>query len=163
MVKPFQCLYFCPFRDSNTTEILLAASGPRISSFNVLDGSLLSTWSSIADEGGTKTSLLSNLKNLPKGGKNGVEEDSALQDNDAKRPEKRRKLSPRESGSETVSTEIIVQDQSGGSDTIASAPAVIILTGSSNGKYVVVVTGEDKCIRVFELYGNGILVEISKR
>lgn len=163
MAKPFQCLYFCPFRDSNTTEILLAASGPRISSFNVLDGSLLSTWSSIADEGGAKISLLSNLKNLPKGRKYGVEEGYALQDNDAKRPEKRRKLSPHESGSETVSTEIIVQDRIEGSDIAASTPAVIKLTGSSNGKYVVAVSGEDKCIRVFELYGNGTLVESSKR
>lgn len=163
MIKPFQCLYYCPLRDSNSHNVLLAASGPRIFSFNVSDGSLLSTWSSTADEEGTKNLLQSQPRNLPDGGKNGVEEASASQDNDAERPGKRRKLSPYESESETVSTEIIIQDRNEGSDIAASTPAVIKLTGSANGKYVVAVTGEDKCIRVFELYGNGTLVESSKR
>lgn len=163
MVKPFQCLYYCPLLGSNRNDILLAASGPRIFSFDISGGALLSTWASTADVEGAQNILNSDSKNDPKGGENGVEEESISQDEDAGRPGKRRKLSPHGSGSESVSTGFVVQGRNQSSDIAASTPAVIKLTGSSNGKYVVAVTGEDKCIRVFEVHGSGTLVENSKR
>ena len=163
MLNPFQCLYYCPLFDSDGTEILLAASGSRIFSFNVLDGSLLSIWPPTAGVEGTEKCLQNGFGNSSKGGGISVEGDPVLQDKDAERPGKRRKLSPHGSGSESASTEIVVQEQLDTNGKAASTSAVIELTGSSNGKYVVAVTGEDKCIRVFELHINGTLVEISKR
>ena len=163
MLNPFQCLYYCPLRDSDKTDILLAAAGPRIFSFNVSDGSLLSIWPSTTDVESTEILLQSPFKIIRHGEESGLEEESVSQDKDAERPGKRRKLSPHGGGLESVSTENVVQDQNETSGKAASTSAVIKLTGSSNGKYVVAVTGEDKCIRVFELHRDGTLVENSKR
>ena len=164
MPNPLQCLYYRPFRDNNKADILLAASGPQIFSFNVSEGSLLSTWPATAGlEEGTERFLQSGSKVSCKSVDSVVEEESASRDEDADRLGKRRKLSRHGSGSESASTEIVVQEHSKSSDNSASTPTVIKLTGSSNGQYVVAVTGEDKCIRVFELHQNGTLVENSKR
>ena len=43
------------------------------------------------------------------------------------------------------------------------APAVIALTSTTGGDHVIVVTGEDKSIRVFEHDGRGHLRHISQR
>lgn len=39
----------------------------------------------------------------------------------------------------------------------------VTLTLSHNGQYLVGVTGEDKCIRVFEIDSNGKLLQLSER
>ena len=164
MLNPFQCLHYCALRDSNKADILLAACGPRIFSFNVSDGALLSIWPSTGDIEAKEKVLQSNAETLRKNEvNNGIEEEFALRDKDAERPGKRRKLSTPGSGSESASTEIVVKEHEETINNAASIPAVTKLTGSSNCRYVVTVTGEDKCIRVFQLHDSGTLVEISKR
>ena len=87
------------------------------------------------------------------------------QDN-SQRPRKRQKLSPprEDSGS---SAEIVVnggdaEDQNARLKQ-AIGPPVIKLAGTSDGHHVVAVTGEDKCIRVFELPEDGCLIQLSER
>ena len=132
-------------------NILIAARGSSIDSFSLEDGSLLSTW--------TNTPPAKSEPPIPK-----TEPTTA-----STPPAKRRKISPGEEEDEKVEekTEDIPKPQNGSappgkkdkkkqnnrSDAVASgleSPAIIALSVTKDGKYVIAVTAEDKSIRVFE-------------
>ncbi|KAJ5586761.1 tRNA (guanine-N(7)-)-methyltransferase non-catalytic subunit trm82 [Penicillium hispanicum] len=131
--QPFQCLEPVKRQTSGLSDLLVASAGPYIYSYVVADGQRLDRWPQNVDS-----------SSGPASGTAPTSESEAP-------PEKRRKLS-----SET-------QDQN---VTSAKAPTwsnISIVVTSSDGKYVVVMTSEDKSVRVLELSNEGKFTELSSR
>ena len=163
---PYQCMVTCG-------NILVAARGSSIDSFNLENGSLLSSWTCPASQDATgkeKPSLVASQKetNIPESATPTEEADN--EENGP--PAKKRKLSSEnieaKNGEPSTSTSNVKQEQQDGkrkkqkqnnrSEAVASglqAPAVIALTATKDGKHVIAVTGEDKSIRVFESIEEG--------
>ena len=152
MMHIFQCLLVCKLDAPGISEVLLAASRSRIFVFSMSSGNLISTWQS---------SLKSAAASLR--AENFLSEDHGP----AERPAKRlKKCSPKE-GSDTSSTEIVTEDAQT-KPVKSSRPQtgnanVIKLTATSDGRHVVAVTDEDKCVRVLHLDPNGCLRQLSER
>ena len=149
MLNPFQCVLFCSRLKQGLPSIVLAASGSSIYSIGSSDGALLSIWPK-------RTHL---EKSVP------ADSDEVI----SERPEKRRKLSVAAS-SESSSAEIVVENGGKKKRSRARArlmgadfPAIIKLISTSSGKHAVAVTGEDKCIRVFDILDDGSIEQISER
>ena len=160
MLHPFQCLAYCFRPDAASNEILVAASGAYIHTFNVKKGNRLSTWPGTRED---HTFLPTNTDQKPEGKPSLASGD----DNDSStRPLKRRKLSSarEDSGS---SAEIVVEHESQNAESSSSAQPlnapIIKLLSDNSGQYVIAVTGEDKAIRVFELSTDGVLNPFSER
>lgn len=151
---------YCSQHGQGEAGILVGASGPFLHTFNVRDGTFLSTWPvnndiETFDKGGAVANRESEAPTAPVSAQGSAE-----------RPQKRRRLSPSRDDSGS-SAEIVVDD---GQEVVLdiqvkqiSIPPFIKLAGTSTGQYVVAVTGEDKCIRVFTLSGNGVLTQLSER
>ncbi|RAL06818.1 putative tRNA methyltransferase [Aspergillus homomorphus CBS 101889] len=75
-------------------------------------------------------------------------------------PEKKRKVSISEGGSAEVSRPAEVTKEPKPAPAWANIP---IVTSTSNGDYVIAVTGEDKCIRVFQLQDDGSFNQLTER
>jgi tRNA (guanine-N(7)-)-methyltransferase subunit TRM82 len=153
--------------------VLIAARGSSIDCLNIIDGSLLSTWNC------PPTRESSDRKPLVPT----VELKSALQKSelssvesvlDFPPPAKKRRLSTDGDGIPTTGEQkALVKEgkkkQNNRSDAVASgleSPAVIALAVTQDGKHVVAVTGEDKCIRVFDCVssaGQPALKQLSQR
>ena len=86
---------------------------------------------------------------------------------DSEPPSKRQKVSLIRDESSNSATEIVVMRDSDNDEFSIPQqllnPLVIKLAGTSNGQHVVAVTGEDKCIRVFDLAADGTLTQLSER
>ena len=161
MSHPYQCLCHCPRASQFETGILVGASGSRIHTFSAQNGRYLSTWPSVEKSAqiqsiGRKSetdSKMSNLKGFPQ--------------DEVEPPTKRQKLSLVKNESSSSSAEIVVSGESDNDESSSLQqplnPPVIRLTGTSNGQQVVAVTGEDKCIRVFDLAADGTLTQFSER
>ena len=151
MLNPFQCVHFCLRCHPKLPLIVLAASGSSIYSFDSSNGALLSVWPERASTGARAKA-----------------DTSGPSDIISERPGKRRKLSAAAS-SESSSAEIVVENgkkskkRSKGKFMGGGIPAVIKLIGSSDGRRAVAVTGEDKCIRVFDILDDGSIEQMSER
>ncbi len=160
MPHPYQCLLYCSRPGQAEAGILVASSGPYIHTFNVHNGTYLSSWPS--GQGYGESSKDDATTELGSGltGKTEVDQE------DPQRPRKRRKLSPPRDDSGS-SAEIVVNGGDAHDQNPklkpAISPPVIKLAGTSNGHHVVAITGEDKCIRVFELRENGCLIQLTER
>ncbi|MCJ1328878.1 tRNA (guanine-N(7)-)-methyltransferase non-catalytic subunit trm82 [Thelotrema lepadinum] len=159
MLTPIQRLLYCSRQGSGRLNVLLAASGPSIRTFNA-DGICISKWSHLEpnkDIKGTRDRSPGSHE-----GKESYEE----KDSEAL-PGKRRRLSDAGNASEASSVEVVVENgrkkrrKSKRKDLLI--PSVVNLTATSDGKHVVAVTGEDKSLRVLELLENGVLNQISQR
>lgn len=160
MSHPYQCLLYCSQPGDVDADILVAASGPYLHTFSVEGGAFLSTWP-----------LKNTHESSKKDGLVAKEAHEAfvallLDQGSAERPQKRRRLSPSRDNSGS-SAEIVVDD---GKDVVLDVqakqnlnPSFIKLAGTTTGQYVVAATGEDKCVRVFTLSGNGTLIQLSER
>ena len=146
MLQPFQCLLYCPKSGTQQPDILLAASGHSIFSFDVQSGSLLSTWPSPP-----KRSL----------------EIGDPGNRDAERQSKRQKASISREASHSDSADIVVENDldidSSANKNGGSTGNIAKLICTSDSKHVVAVTAEDKSIRVFEQAADGSLTQISVR
>lgn len=165
MEGPFQCL-------QKSRDVLIAASGSRIDSFSLQDGSVLSSWyCPYAPNNSTKRQQAKKFENSTAQNS----ESPSMNDlsNSAPVP-KRRKLS----GSEIVRPGVSENGGSNGanrkqkgssaepydvSQAGLGAPTVVTLAISNDGSHVIAVTGDDKAIRVFRHDGVGHLVQLSKR
>jgi len=154
-IHPFQRLYLLK-QEQHGKTILLAAAGSSIISFDAEDGKLLSRWP------------LGESEELEGDGR---QSGSELEQN-GKRAIKRRKIDsngaskpPRQESEESV--EIVAERQKGqrrkSKIVDDKAPKVSIVTGTSDGQYLVVATAEDKAIRVLEVVENGMLKQRSIR
>ena len=160
MPHPYQCLLNCFRPNSAIKNVVIAASGPYIHTFNADEGGHLSTWPpDQADRilNQTKHDSSINVDRIPV-----PSTDREI----SERPQKRQKISParEDSGS---SAEIVVGN---GNRDVESSPvdqfsniAIIKLGCDSTGRHVVAVTGEDKAISVFELSTDGNLSRLSRR
>ena len=156
MIHPFQQITYCGYLHPNDLNFVFAASGHLIYSFNALDGSFLYRWShTIAQNGGDKTVRDHGTQSIDP------------QDSGPDRPGKRRKLSVVGDASESTSAELLVNNPSQPSwkqeAKTPPTPAIIKLTATPNGRHLVAVTGEDKCIRVLRVLADGGLEQLSKR
>lgn len=161
MLHPYQCLFHCYQPSQNENGILLAASGSFIHTFSAQCGRYLSTWPSLKIAAQTQSVEQNDGYELK------VPHLTSSPQDDSKRPIKRPRLSPAREESGSSSAEIVVAEDSGDGDSQSSQqfsnPPIIKLAGTSAGQHVIAVTGEDKCIRVFELAANGILTQLSER
>ena len=161
MSHPYQCLYYCQRASQFETDILVGASGCCIHTFSAKDWRYLSTWPSLEKDAQTQSFSQKSDKDLgafyPK---------SSFQD-ESNRSLKRSKLSLARDESGSSSAEIVVAGNSDNCESLRpqqpSKPPIIKLAGTSNGQQIVAVTGEDKCIRVFNLAADGTLTQLSKR
>ena len=153
---PFQTL--CYVSQSGGIGLLFAAAGPHILSLDLRNGGVLSKW---PDE-------------APQSAQMQVYEGSRNGDTDDDPSNKRRKLSPsqveeeQESPESSVSVEFVserVKGQRRKTKKVVKStlPNVSHILSTRNGQYVVAVTAEDKCIRVFELEDFGRLKLLSER
>jgi len=146
-VYPFQKIYYVGPR-GNGFDILLAAAGSHIFSFDIPSGTLLGQW--------------------PSDSQDGKESDASQSD---EWPAKRRKVAANGEGDvfseSSESVEFVaerVKGQRRKKKTVESKlPNVSHLVMSKDRKHIISVTAEDKCIRVFELRGNGKLRVLSSR
>lgn len=151
MLLRFQCLLFCKLALAENPEVLLAASRSRIFVYSLPSGNLISTWQGSQ----TPAAASSNVgKTLP------VNDGS-------ERPAKRLKRSSPNEGSDSSSAEIVTEDAQ--TNPVKSSKRqiresnVIKLAVTSDGRYVVAVTDEDKCVRVLHLDPKGCLQQLSQR
>ena len=149
MLQPFQCLLYCSAIGSSRRDIVLAASGSHIVSFDVKLGSLVSTWPPTLENTPAR-SVAGDSNGQPSG-----------------RPAKRQKTMLPHDVSSSDSAEIVVEKGSNSDPSTRSTPTssfyVTKLARTVDSNYIIAVTAEDKCIRVFNLLDNGSIVQISER
>lgn len=144
MIYPFQCLLYVQL---SYKHFLLAAAGSVIYTFDIDNGLHVCTWSPLHDSHQNQKG-----EALPH------DNDTAKPDVSGTPPKKRPKLSP--SASVGSSVDIVLDKQS---NNAPSKPTITKMVASQNGKHVAVITGEDKCLRVFELSSEGNLNLFSER
>ncbi|KAI9680150.1 MAG: WD repeat-containing protein 4 [Trizodia sp. TS-e1964] len=133
MRHPYQCLCICSRQLSN--QVLIAAAGSKIYSFTLKDGALRSTWTFQRNE-------------LPKESQKDDDENAK-----AKSPKRPRSKSPVPSKNQRPSR----------SRAFPLQPNVVQLVASKDSKFLLAVTGEDKCISVFAIGNDGALSLLSER
>jgi hypothetical protein len=155
MTLPFQRLLYCPKNNPRNLNIILAASGGCIHSFNAANGGHLASWSHTSEIALT----------LDKSTASAIE--NTHENEDSEPAAKRRRLSPVPSPSASPSPEIIVAGDGTkprrSKSTLKPVSSILKLCVTSDGKYVVAATAEDKSIRVLELLEDGLLRQRSER
>ena len=153
MSHPYQCLLVRHRPECSVSGVLVGASGSHLIAFNLVDGTHLCSWPPSHDVEFTKSALHKAECSLQAAAENSLEQS-------VQRPPAKRKASSVLAASDSSSPEIVTE----GDHTAAHLQNPIIkLAGTSDGHYVVAVTGGDKCIRVFELLPNGVLHQLSER
>lgn len=140
MLLPFQCVLICSFRE---TEILLAASGSSVYSFDLKCGSVLSTWPS------EHCNLFSDVSN-------------SVPQTQSSKPSSKRRDSPSNEDVKTSPAKSRLEDGFSKSIDTQTSNFVIKLAGSSNGQHIIAIT-EDKCVHVLRLSSDGALIQLSER
>ncbi|KAL9634608.1 MAG: hypothetical protein Q9164_003992 [Protoblastenia rupestris] len=154
MLHPFQCLLYCSL--SSEFRVLVAAAGPYIHTFDVNKGKYLSTWPSLGN-----SKFLVKEAEITESQSDDVMV-SKVDSVESPRAAKRRKISPAGDISESSFAEIVVENHAVEVPRSLNPP-IVKLAATQNGQHVIAVTGEDKCIRVFELARNGVMKEFSER
>lgn len=139
MLLPFQCVLI---RSVGETEILLAASGSSIYSFDLNRGSVLSTWRS------EHCNLFSVGSSTPQ--------------TQSPKPSRKPQNSPSNEDVKSSPTKSRLDDENCKSIDTQNSNFVIKLAGSSNGQHIIAVT-EDKCVHVLRLSADGTLIQLSER
>ena len=146
MSSVFQCVAHCSrYQD---VSLAIAASGPYIHTFDVTSNRHVSIWPPIGKHH-------SNGMNGERSHSAHAQKSTRMTDSP---PPKRPKLAPEVSAAS--STEIIIDEPA---KTSEQAPTVVRLLVSRDAKHLIAVTGEDKCIRVFEISPKGELLLMSAR
>ncbi|KAL5000791.1 hypothetical protein BDV10DRAFT_28436 [Aspergillus recurvatus] len=135
---PFQCIQFVKKRNGEHRDILVASAGAKLFSYATVSGRRLSVWPQDGAVIGTPDA-------------NGTESNPDTEGP----PEKKRKV---ESSSEN-------KDDAGAAaaKNTRTWTNIPILTSTPDGEYLVALTGEDKCIRVFQIEEDGSFVQLSER
>lgn len=138
---PFQCLRYVKRQAEGQQDLLVATAGRNLYSYAASSGQRLDVWPQDVE---------TNAETAPG--------DVSTTDGQAP-PEKKRKLSP--------APEQQGDEKSGQKKNAGSKPpvwsSIPILVVSHDSKYIVAVTGEDKCIRVFDLGEDGKFQQLSSR
>lgn len=139
MLLPFQCVLICSIGE---TEILLAASGSSVYSFDLKCGSVLSTWPP------ERCNLFSVGSSAPQA--------------QSSNPSPKRQNSPSNEDVKSSPTKSRLEDGYSQSIDTQNSNFVLKLAGSSNGQHIIAIT-EDKCVHVLRLSADGALIQLSER
>ncbi|KAL2834058.1 hypothetical protein BJY01DRAFT_224607 [Aspergillus pseudoustus] len=131
---PFQGLQFVKRRAGSSRDVLVASAGAKLYSYAAESGQRLSVW----PQDGADSSTTNEAGSSP--GTEGP-------------PEKKRKVDPSEK-KENAAPE---------KKKPSAWSHIPILSSTSDGEYVVALTGEDKSIRVFQIEEDGSFLELSAR
>ncbi|KAL4779291.1 hypothetical protein BJX76DRAFT_341244 [Aspergillus varians] len=131
---PLQCIQFVKKKNGDSRNVLVASSGARLFSYAAESGQRLSIW---PQDGAVSP-------NANDAGSNPEIEGP---------PEKKRKVD--------LSSE--KKDGAAAAKKTADWTNIPILTSTPDGEYLVALTGEDKCIRVFQLEEDGSFIQLSGR
>jgi tRNA (guanine-N(7)-)-methyltransferase subunit TRM82 len=148
MISPFQKLLYC----DRGPGIILATSGHQLLGFNATNGELISQWSTNQESAAAQdTSNDVDIAYNP--------------ETDQEPPEKKRRIEEIASGTppDGTITENGIRHQPNKEQKIAGTPAITGLCATKRSEHIVVVTGEDKCIHVFQLEDNGRIEPQSQR
>ena len=158
MLAPYQCLEVAG-------EILVAASGHELQTFDLKTGAEISSWACPRPVVEGKKDQQTEKVILEVSPEDSEKQETPSEDP----PAKRRKISDDEIKKEDVEEKSEVKKNGRPKAKQLRQPAdrslppnFIALTASKDGKHVVAVTGEDKHVRVFE-NENGQLKQISSR
>lgn len=160
MQHPYQCLAECG-------NILLAASNSRIDSFNLKDGSYISSWicpTTLTGSTDLATDIVGSQPSAP------LPDCTSVSDSVSNTPLKRRRLLDTAERAKTIErvteppkNHRNQQPQQPTTGTVTCPPTIISLTFTKTGNHVIAVTGDDKSIRVLEHQKNGSLMQLSFR
>ncbi|KAJ5543516.1 hypothetical protein N7535_005941 [Penicillium sp. DV-2018c] len=142
---PFQCLRYVKRKSTSQSNVLLATAGRHLYSYNAFNGQRLDVWPQPLDAGvEDKTSDAA----------------AASEGESQGPPEKRRKLSsPAEDQNDG---EKETNPKNSGKEASNSWTNIPLLT-IAQGKYAIILTSEDKCVRVMSLDDDGKLKQLSAR
>jgi tRNA (guanine-N(7)-)-methyltransferase subunit TRM82 len=132
--QPLQCIQLVKTKNGRSRNVLVASAGPKLFSYAAESGQRLSIW--------------------PQDGADAPDANDAGSNPEIEGPpEKKRKvdLSSEQKASPTAAKQAV---------TWTNIP---ILTTTPDGEHLVALTGEDKCIRVFQIEENGSFLELSTR
>jgi hypothetical protein len=132
---PIQCIRYVERQTAGSRNLFLASAGSKIYTYAAETGKQLAIWPEAAN---TADSTVVSVAPSSEG-----DEPSA----------KKRKVSP--APEQTA--------KRGQPETSTAWSTIPILAVSSDGNFVVAVTGEDKCLRVFEIEESGSLKQLSER
>lgn len=135
---PFQYVLYVKQQSSGSAEFLVASAGKRLYSYAAINGQCLDKWPE------------------------NVNPTSELVSNEQEPAEKRIKLTPSPEGQIEESKEK-KSSKKASNNQLPEWTNIPILLPSLDGKHIVALTAEDKCIRVFSLSEEGKLKEISSR
>ena len=138
---PIQSLRIVKRQSQGLANVLVASAGPYLYTYAAESGQRLATWPQ-----NVETS-------------HGAASASTATSEDQAPPEKKIKLSSPESKTEGK-TAVTSSNSTKSSPAWSNIPIVL---ATSDGKHVVALTAEDKCIRVFILSEDGKLKELSSR
>ena len=142
---PFQCLRYVNRQPAGLSDVILATAGRELFSFDVSSGQRLDVWPQPVDAAPADESS----------GATTASEGQAP-------PEKRRKLSSPADDEKNAETEPEAKSKDSKKDESNSWTNIPLLTVAQS-KYAVIMTGEDKCVRVLSLAGDGKLKQLSAR
>jgi tRNA (guanine-N(7)-)-methyltransferase subunit TRM82 len=142
---PLQCIQHIRGPTPHPRSLLVASAGPNLYSFSAEDGRRLSIW--------PRAQHSSSEAQLEKNG----DADSG------EPPEKKRRISSEDQKNDQVGPEPSAQEGAQSGKPSTSWSTIPIVVASPTGHHIVAVTGEDKCIRVFEIGTDGSLVQLSER
>ncbi|KKZ60208.1 hypothetical protein EMCG_05130 [[Emmonsia] crescens] len=153
---PFQCIQCLGKWSPEAQSFLVGAAGPRLYVLDGRTGNPLSVWP-LNKEPEAMTTHTKNADSHSQGDAGGSEP-----------PEKKRKLSstaPQEvpSVEETKAHGSKANGSDKTQDSKLAWSTIPIVTASNSGEHIVVVTAEDKCIRVFSVSPSGTLSQLSER
>lgn len=163
MRQPFQCLGTCSPTGTSDSQLLIAAAGSHIYTYRLKNGELLATWPPSQTGGSGSRENTRKAQQAVDEGREAFPGSVNLGTDDEPQS-KRRKLSASGETSDSTSTEIVVEKSiNADASSIVSKFPVIKLATTSDGKHVIAVTGDDKCIRVFSVLPDGALRQLSER
>ncbi|KAA8643506.1 hypothetical protein EYZ11_006602 [Aspergillus tanneri] len=130
---PFQRVQFVDRQHAGHQNVIVASAGSKLYSYAAETGQRLASWPQDVDHNDAAAPTAMDVEPSVDG---------------QGPPEKKRKVS---------------MDGGSGKPTSASWSSIPLLVTSTNGRYVVAMTVEDKCIRVFRLGEDGSLEQLSER
>ncbi|QQK39578.1 WD40/YVTN repeat-like-containing domain [Penicillium digitatum] len=140
---PFQCLRYVNRQSAGQSDILIATAGRNLYSYHASNGQRLDVWPQPVDANAEDKSS-----------------DAAPASESQGPPEKRRKLSSTSEEQTDAKSESTPKDSKReASNSWTNIPLLTV----AHGKYVVIMTSEDKCVRVLNLDAEGKLQQLSAR
>jgi tRNA (guanine-N(7)-)-methyltransferase subunit TRM82 len=158
MLLPYQCVQKCG-------GVFVAATVSRIDTFDIENGSWLSSWNCPAapiDKYKTEDKTEDDGRIVEAPAQSDFPDSNILESGP---PPKKRRLSAGDNAKETTTSKANGHNPKAiaAAKQRQRAPAIVTLKCTKDGNHVIAVTGEDKSIRVLEHDGKGQLRQLSQR